>query len=74
MSSSAPVAPRQPSAPGSRRAAITARYPEPPKYADDNAAQPVQPACYQTPDRPKKAKLEHKGPRPRFPEAWRGRG
>lgn len=29
-----------------RRAAITARYPLPPKYANDNEPPPAQPACY----------------------------
>lgn len=32
--------------PGAKRAAITARYPDPPLYADDNKPQPEQPSCY----------------------------
>lgn len=35
--------------PGAKRARIAARYPDPPRYADDGRPQPVQPACYELP-------------------------
>lgn len=74
MSSSVLLVSRHPAAPGSRRGAITERYPQPPVYADDNAPQAKQPACYDQPEKP----VQLRGPKPtrvlRWPEAWRKNG
>ena len=78
MSSSAPLPRTLPQAPGARRAAITRRYPEPPRYADDGRPQPKQPACYRSgksAGRPHKPGAARAALQPRrFPMVWRGRG
>jgi hypothetical protein len=78
MSSSAPPVRTLPQAPGARRAAIRARYPEPPRYADDGKPQPAQPACY-GPARPAPRRAKLTGARRalqgrRWPQVWRARG
>jgi hypothetical protein len=65
--------------PGTFRAGVTARYPESPKYADDNCPRPAQPVCYAR-DEPRAVKKKLQGNARalqawlRFPYVYRGRG
>lgn len=63
--------------PHSRRALITALYPHPPLYADDNKPQPQQPACYDTPPCPQRTLTDVERAilaKLRWPDVWRRRG
>lgn len=57
---------------GSRRAAITARYPEPPRYRlSYRHPIPVQPACYDPEVKEPVRSLPKLKVRQRWPQAWR---
>lgn len=69
------IAQRTRAEPGDSRAAIAARYPEPPKTRESyDRPAPQQPACYA----PEPVANPPRGPKPvkrqRFPAVWRGRG
>lgn len=63
---------KSPLAPGSRRAAITARYPVPPRYEPHKDRMPAdQPECYAPEEKPKPVSLPPLKTRQRWPHAWR---